>query len=92
MYLYNLHVRNEAIRDYIDNYEGNVVFFDYADIICHDDDGTLYYVMYGDIQVPKVTPTNAGDQTIGHIGEAGAIRLAKAMWWMLARIAGWDGN
>jgi len=27
-----------------------------------------------------------------HIGEVGAMRLAKAMWWMLARIAGWDGN
>ena len=27
-----------------------------------------------------------------HISEAGALRLAKAMWWMLARIAGWDGG
>ena len=27
-----------------------------------------------------------------HIGEVGALRLAKAMWWMLARIAGWEGN
>jgi hypothetical protein len=25
-----------------------------------------------------------------HIGERGALRLAKAMWWMLARIAGWE--
>jgi hypothetical protein len=31
------------------------------------------------------------DSSIGHIGEVGAIRLAKAQWWMLARIAGWDG-
>lgn len=27
-----------------------------------------------------------------HIGERGALRLAKAMWWLLARIAGWNGN
>ena len=27
-----------------------------------------------------------------HIGEVGALRLAKAMWWMLARIAGWEGT
>lgn len=25
-----------------------------------------------------------------HIGERGALRLAKALWWMLARIAGWQ--
>ncbi len=27
-----------------------------------------------------------------HIGERGALRLGKAVWWILARIAGWDGN
>ena len=27
-----------------------------------------------------------------HIGEHGAIRLGKAIWWTLARIAGWDGE
>jgi hypothetical protein len=33
------------------------------------------------------TYTEDGD----HIGQRGALRLAKAMWWMLARMAGWDG-
>ena len=27
-----------------------------------------------------------------HMGPESGIRLAKAMWWMLARIAGWDGG
>jgi hypothetical protein len=27
-----------------------------------------------------------------HIGTNGAIKLAKAMWWLLARMAGWDGK
>jgi predicted alpha/beta-fold hydrolase len=38
------------------------------------------------------TPANCGTEQTGHITYVGAERLAKAMWWMLARIAGWDGN
>ena len=34
----------------------------------------------------------SSDSDGDHIGEVGALRLAKAMWWLLARIAGWDGN
>jgi hypothetical protein len=36
-------------------------------------------------------PDNSGE-VVGHISAAGALRLGKAIWWMLARIAGWDGN
>lgn len=27
-----------------------------------------------------------------HFGSNGALKIAKAMWWMLARMAGWDGS
>ncbi|MBK7733428.1 MAG: Ig-like domain-containing protein [Bacteroidales bacterium] len=40
---------------------------------------------------PRITTNPLPEQT-GHISNAGALRLAKAMWWMLARIAGWDGG
>jgi hypothetical protein len=70
--------------------------FDYADILCYDDDGTSKTTSWtdgeGGVHVyPVITTINAGDGSVGHIGSAGAIRLAKAQWWMLARIAGWDG-
>jgi uncharacterized protein YjdB len=39
-----------------------------------------------------ITPTNQGSTGVGHIDAVGALRLAKAMWWLLARIAGWDGK
>jgi hypothetical protein len=38
-----------------------------------------------------IHPDNLGGTEVGHIGTVGALRLGKAMWWMLARIAGWDG-
>jgi len=34
---------------------------------------------------------NENDADGDHIGEVGALRLGKALWWLLARIAGWDG-
>ncbi len=42
----------------------------------------------------QMIPADGQGDLLGddHIGEAGALRIAKAMWWMLARIAGWDGQ
>lgn len=66
--------------------------FDYADILSHDNNGTETTTTYDSHTFPVITPTNQGTQGIGHIDAIGALRLAKAMWWMLARLSGWDGN
>ncbi len=64
--------------------------------MCHNDAGELnenrYVDEYGiEHLYPQIHPDNVTGTKYGHIGQNGALRLAKAMWWMLARIAGWNG-
>jgi len=70
------------------------VLFDYADILCYNDAGEVAEYIWNDNGTNRIYKgihsDNDGEDT-GHIGNAGALRLAKAMWWMLARMAGWDG-
>jgi hypothetical protein len=88
---YQAHVKHEYIRNYV-KADTSRVLFDYADILCFNDDGSSSIGNWNGHEFPFITTVNLGDGSIGHIGDAGSIRLAKAMWWMLARIAGWDGN
>jgi hypothetical protein len=90
-YGYNIWLRMEAIREYVALDETRILF-DYADILSHDDNGTFWTLTYGGNTYEVISPTNLGDGRTGHIGSAGSIRLAKAMWWMLARMAGWNGQ
>jgi len=75
---------NEYVREYV-NANGGVLF-DIADIESHDPDGNPvtsggYEAMYN------------GYSTDGaHLNEPGRQRVASAMWWLLARIAGWTGG
>jgi uncharacterized protein YjdB len=46
---------------------------------------------YEGTTVPIIADENGYPITVGHISDEGALKLGKAMWWMLARIAGWDG-
>jgi hypothetical protein len=89
---YQGHLKHERIRDYVDANPTRILF-DYADILCYNNDGTPTTTTWSGHTYPTITSTNY-TPTIGdfHISNAGALRLAKAMWWMLARIAGWDGK
>lgn len=89
-------VKHEAIRAHV-LADASRVLFDYGDILCYNDSGARNTLTWTDGD--GVTHTfqgihsdNMGGSDTGHIGSVGARRLARAMWWMLARLAGWDGK
>lgn len=88
---YKNYLRWKQIRDYVES-TPSAILFDYADILCFDDDGSPGTAIWDGITYPVITDENEFPTQTGHISNAGALRLAKAMWWMLARIAGWDGE
>jgi len=98
---YQRHLKHERIRSYVQA-SADLILFDYADILCWSDAGelnTLPWTDYGG--TPRTFPHIHDDNMLDldgsysedgdHIGQRGALRLAKALWWMLARLAGWDG-
>jgi hypothetical protein len=87
---YSQHLKYETIRDSVDA-DPSRILFDYADILCYDYDGSTNTTTYDGHTYPIITTKNLGDADIGHVSDTASVRLAKAMWWMLARIAGWDG-
>lgn len=99
---YNRYVSEQQIRTYV-LADSSRILFDYADILSWNNSGVENQQIYNsntyhlihqdnmqdyDASWNTITHSEDGD----HIGEVGALRLAKAMWWMLARIAGWDGE
>jgi len=94
-------LKHEYMRAFVKKDKSRILF-DYADILCYNDAGALQTTSWTDgtgavHNYPVIHDANMNnlsggyDPNTGHIGEAGALRLGKAQWWMLARIAGWDG-
>ncbi len=99
---YQRNLKHEYIRNFVQSLS-NGILFDYADILCWSDAGiqntttwtdysenlqTFQYIHSDNMLDMDGTYAEDGD----HIGERGAVRLAKALWWLLARMAGWDGE
>ena len=99
-------IKHDYIRAYVAE-DNSRVLFDYADILCWNYQGEQYMSDWNDggniRSHAQIHPDNMMDYNSywdpiphtedgDHIGEVGTVRLAKAMWWMLARMAGWDGN
>jgi hypothetical protein len=83
----------KSIRDYVAA-DGTRILFDFADILCYDSGSEIppNTQTWNGHTFPIITTNNLIPTEGSHISNAGELRLAKAMWWMLARIAGWDGN
>jgi hypothetical protein len=88
---YQQYLKYEVIRNYV-LADADRMLFDFADILCYDGDGSTNTTTWNGHTYPIITSTNLTPTETYHISQAGALRLAKAMWWMLARMAGWDGN
>ena len=89
--MYNAYLKYERIRNYVKADQSRILF-DYADILSYNASGVRSTLTWNGHTFPTIHPDNIGGTATGHIGSVGAIRLAKAMWWMLARIAGWNGG
>lgn len=80
----NRYDRNEQIRKYCR--DNNKVLFDFADLDC-------WYNGQQNLEsgIPMEHPQYNGDQA-GHTTYESCENKAKAFWWLMARLAGWDGN
>ena len=80
----NRYNRNNQIRNYCRN--NNKFLFDFADLDCWYNG--QQYIEDG---IPMEHPHYHGDEA-GHTTFESCENKAKAFWWLLARIAGWDGG
>jgi hypothetical protein len=79
---------NQLMREYA--LVHGKVLFDLADIESHAPDGTLCVDNQGR-GLPAICQDYTDEIDAGHLNARGRLRLAKAMWILIARLSGWDG-
>ncbi len=96
----NVNQRNEQIRSYCR--ENNKILFDFADIESYDPDGNYFLDKYADDgcnydggnwadEWCAANPGECEDCSCAHSKCINCQQKGKAFWWMMARIAGWEG-
>lgn len=79
---------DRKMREYVSATGG--ILFDVADIESHRPDGTPC-LDNRDLGVEAICQDYTTERNAGHLNALGKQRLAKAMWVLMARLAGWDG-
>ena len=74
---------NDQVRAYAR--ANGTLLFDIADVECHDAAGRKRTDASG-----RELMVDAWTSDGGHLNDAGAVRVASALWWLMARIAGWN--
>ena len=79
---------NEQMRAYAA--ENGKVLFDMADIESHAPDGTPCVDNAGR-NIPAICQDYTREVNAGHLNSLGSQRVSKALWVLMARLAGWTG-